>query len=106
MPDAAPVTTAVRPASENAAATTGSSDASCSFAASSRSFEIRSIVPDDSAASAAHGRVDAVTAGLELGHDLLGQQLERAHHLVVGQVAELHVAEELIDPDRLVAQDL
>ena len=47
----------------------------------------------------AHGGVDLVSSFVKLGHDLLGQQLERTHHLVMGKVAELHVAEQLVDPD-------
>jgi hypothetical protein len=44
-------------------------------------------------------------APLELGHDVLGQDLEVAHHLVVRQVAELHVAQQLIDARLLVAEE-
>src|SRR6188472_3407451 len=100
MPDAAPVTTAVRPSSENAAATSGSTTVSCAFAAASRSPEMRSTGSD------LHGRVDAVPSLLELRHDLARQELEVAHHLVVREVTELHVAEQLVDAHRLVPQDL
>src|SRR4051794_13077510 len=99
MPEAAPVTTAVRPSSENASAMSGSTAVSCAFAAASRSPEMRSISDLD-------GGVRAVPARLELRHHLTREQLQVAHHLVVREVAELHVAEELVDPDRLIAQDL
>src|SRR5262245_17877743 len=98
MPDAAPVTTAVRPSSENADAIAGSSAAPCPLAASSRSFEMRSTTSD------LDGAVDAVAALLQRGHDVLGQQLEVAHHLLVRQITELHVAEQLVDAHRLVPQ--
>ena len=39
-------------------------------------------------------------------HDLGAEQLEAAHHLVVRQVAELHVAEQLVDADLVVADEL
>src|SRR5690349_9283264 len=99
MPIAAPVTTAVRPSSEKAAVTS-----SCRgwtvLAAASRSPEIMST------GSALDGRVDAVAALLELGDDLLGEDLEVAHDLLVREVAELHVAEELVHADLVVADDL
>src|SRR5215203_784830 len=101
MPDAAPVTTAVRPSSENAAAIAESSVTPACLAASSRSFEIRFISPSD-----LHGAGDAMAALLQRGHDDLGQQLEVAHHLLVRQITELHVAEQLVDAHRLVPQDL
>src|SRR4051794_18646956 len=99
MPMAAPVTTAVRPSRENAATRSSWSGCTC-LAAASRSPEIMSI------GSGLDGRVDAVAALLELGDDVLGEDLEVAHDLLVGEVAELHVAEQLVDADLVVADDL
>ena len=47
-----------------------------------------------------------MAALLELGDDLGAEQLDVAHDLLVRQVAELHVAEQLVDAGLVVAQDL
>src|SRR5690554_1715103 len=116
MPPAAPVMTAVRPLRENCRASSSESSGRPSgpSAPSGSPCAARLRIPlimsmgGVSFLSATDRRagVDAVATLLELGDDLRAQQLEAAHDLLVGDRAELHVAEQLVDPGLVVAHDL